>query len=117
MLSSHSKKRHRNESGQAAVEMALALPFLIWLLFYMLNAFHTMHSSHIAQKYAAMSLWERIAYRSKFVVDDADNRFHGKEFMAVRFLDKDGRSLPARKIVVGPSRVNVVVGICREPGC
>ena len=106
----------RGKSGQAAIEMALALPLLIWLLFYMVNAFYTIHTSHIAQKYAAMSLWSRVAYRSKFVVDDDQNVLHGKEFMAVQYEGTDGKP-PERKIVTGPSEVHAVVGLCREPNC
>lgn len=117
-------RKRKGERGQAAVEMALALPFLIWLVFYMINAFHTIHTAHIGQKYAAMSLWERIAYRSKFVCDDVGSGtpvFHHKEFMAVQY-ENDANSPgagkpPQRKIIFGPSTVHSVVGICREPGC
>lgn len=106
----------KNKKGQATIELALALPMLIWLIFYTINSYHTMHTSHVGQKYAAMSLYERTANRAKIVVDDRDNRLHGREFMAVQYTDSNGRS-PKRKILSGPSEVNTIVGICREPGC
>ncbi len=106
----------QNQRGQATIELALALPFLIWLIFYSINAFHSLHTSHIGQKYAAMSLYERTANRAKFIVDDRENRVHGRDFMAVQYTDQNGRN-PQRKILVGPSEVNSIVGICREPGC
>ncbi len=106
----------RNNKGQATIELALSLPFLIWLIFYAINAFHSLHTSHIGQKYAAMSLYERTSNRAKIVVDDRENRAHGREFMAVQYLDANGAT-PKRKILVGPSEVNAVVGICREPAC
>jgi hypothetical protein len=109
-------RNKRNTRGQATIELALALPFLIWLIFYTINAFHTLHTSHVGQKYAAMSLYERISNRAKIVVDDRDNRLHNREFMAVEYVDSSGRR-PRRKILVGPSEVNSVVGICREPAC
>jgi hypothetical protein len=112
MLKANNKKRR----GQATIELALSLPFLIWLIFYTINAFHALHTSHVAQRYAAMSLYERMANRAKFVVDDRENRLHGREFMAVQYMDMNGRA-PRRKILVGPSEVNAVVGICREPAC
>jgi len=102
--------------GQAAIELALSLPWLIWLIFYTFNAFHMSHTAHIAQKYSAMSLWERIAYRSKFVVDDVQNQLHNREFMAVEYVGPDGRPVK-RKIVLGPSEIKAIVGICREPNC
>jgi len=108
-------KQSKNK-GQATIELALSLPFLIWLIFYTINSFHTLHTSHVGQKYAAMSLYERTANRAKFVVDDRDNRIHNREFMAVQYTDTSGRS-PKRKILSGPSEVNTIVGICREPGC
>jgi hypothetical protein len=106
----------RGQSGQATIELALALPFLIWLIFYTINAYHSLHTAHVGQKYAAMSLYERTANRAKIVVDDRENRLHGREFMAVQYIDAGGGA-PKRKIVVGPAEVNAVVGICREPGC
>jgi len=109
------RKRH-NAKGQATIELALALPFLIWLIFYTLNAFHSMHTAHVAQKYAAMSLYDRVGNRAKFVVDDREGQLHGKEFMAVQYLSENG-NLPERKILFGPIRINAVVGICREPAC
>lgn len=115
MLVLQTKKRHA-QKGQATIELALSLPFLIWLIFYTINAFHTLHTSHVGQRYAAMSLYERTANRAKIVVDDRENRLHNREFMAVQYMDKNGGK-PKRKILVGPSDVNAVVGICREPAC
>ncbi len=112
----HPPKRLKTEKGQATIELALSLPFLIWLIFYTINAFHTLHTSHIGQKYAAMSLYERAANRAKIVVDERENRLHNREFMAVQYMDRNGAK-PKRKILVGPSEVNAVVGICREPAC
>ncbi len=109
-------KLRTNRRGQATIELALSLPFLIWLIFYAINAFHTLHTSHVGQKYAAMSLYERTSNRAKMVVDDRENQVHGREFMAVQYMDANGGA-PKRKILVGPSDVNVVVGVCREPGC
>jgi hypothetical protein len=107
------KSNRKTQSGQAAIEMALALPFLIWLLFYTFNAFHLLHTAHVAQKYAAMSLYDRIANRAKFVIDEREG-LHNREFMAVRYTDENGRP-PVRKILVGPATINTIVGICREP--
>jgi hypothetical protein len=108
--------RRRHRKGQATIELALSLPFLIWLIFYALNAFHTLHTSHMGQKYAAMSLYERTANRAKIMIDDRENQLHGRAFMAVQYLDANGAP-PKRKILIGPSTVNSVVGICREPAC
>jgi hypothetical protein len=108
--------RRKSRRGQATIELAMSLPFLIWLIFYAINAFHTLHTAHVAQKYAAMSLYERTSNRAKFMVDDRENQVHGREFMAVQYMDANGGA-PKRKILVGPSNVNVVVGVCREPAC
>ena len=110
------QKYFKNRNGQAAIEMALSLPFLIWLMYYTINAFYMIHSSHTAQKYAAMGLYQRLDNRSKFVVDDVTNSTFTKSFMAVRYTDTEG-NLPLRKILVGPTRVNNIIGICREPDC
>lgn len=110
-------KRKRHSRGQAVVEMALSLPFLIWLIYYTLNAFYTIHSSHIAQKYAAMSLYQRLNNRSKIVVDDVANTVVEREFIAVQYVEPDTNRPPQRKIITGPNPVNNIVGICREPRC
>jgi hypothetical protein len=107
---------YSNQKGQAAIELALSLPFLIWLIFYTINAFYSIHTAHVGQKYAAMSLYDRISHRAKFVVDDREGRLHGKEFMAVQYQDAEG-GVPKRKILTGPIEINTVIGICREPGC
>lgn len=109
--------RHRKgQKGQAAIEMALSLPFLIWLLYYTLNAFYAIHTSHVAQKYAAMGLAERLDNRAKFVVDGVQNQLVPVDYMAVQYMDEQG-GVPRRKIVRGPSEVRNIIGICREPGC
>jgi len=96
--------------------MALSLPFLIWLVFYTINAFYSIHTAHVAQKYAAMNLWQRVDKRAKFVVDDVVNQLHNREFMAVKYNEPDG-SVPRRKINSGPILILNIVGLCREPGC
>ena len=106
----------RSERGQAVIEMAMAMPFLIWLMYYTINAFYMIHSSHVAQKYAAMNMYQRLDNRSKFSVDDVAGRPFSREFIAVQYMDPDGK-IPQRKILIGPNKVNNVVGICREPGC
>ncbi len=106
----------KNNKGQAAIEMALSLPLIIWLTYYTINAFYSVHTAHVAQKYAALSLWQRIDNRAKFVVDDVANQLHGREYMAVRYTDSEGQS-PKRKIVQGGNTIFNVIGICREPGC
>lgn len=108
--------KSRRNTGQATIEMAVALPLIIWLLYYTINAFYSVHTAHVAQKYAAMSLWQRVNNRSKYVMDDLANRLHNREFMAVQYTDEDG-NVPRRKIVRGPVVILNTVGICREPGC
>lgn len=114
-------KRLRAKKGQAAIELGLALPFLIWLIFYTINAFHAIHTSHVGQKFAAMNLYQRLQNRAKFVVDQYANGYqgvlHGKEFMAVEYTDSNGRN-PRRHIVTESGdavRVLTAVGICMEP--
>lgn len=105
--------------GQAAIETGLALPFLIYLLYYTINAFHAVHTAHVGQKYAAMNMYQRLNNRSKFVVDDVANRVFDREFMAIQYTDTDGE-IPKRKILLdpdAPTRIFNIVGICREPGC
>lgn len=110
-------KTRLNHRGQAVVEMALAMPFLIWLIYYTLNAFYTIHSSHIAQKYSAMNLYQRLNNRSKISVDDINRTVVNREFIAVQYMEPEANRPPQRKIIAGPNAVNNVVGICREPGC
>jgi Flp pilus assembly protein TadG len=105
--------------GQAAIEAALALPMLIYLLYYTLNAFQAIHTSHTGQKYAAMNLYQRLDNRSKFAVDDIAQQAFTKTFMAVQYTNVD-QTLPGRRILLehqGAIRLNNVVGICREPMC
>lgn len=111
------KRSHRiGSNGQATIETALALPFLIWLIFYTLNAFHTIHTSHVAQRFAAMNLAQRMQNRAKFIMDDKDNQLHNRGFMAVRYMDPEGKPV-VRKILFGPTQIISIVGVCREPGC
>lgn len=110
------KRVLHNRRGQAAIEMALSLPFLIWLTYYTINAFYSIHSNHVAQKYAAMGLYQRLNNRAQFAVDDVANTTFTRAFMAVRYTNAEG-DVPLRKILIGPSRVNNIVGICREPDC
>lgn len=108
-----------NQQGQAAVEMAFALPLLIWLIYYTINAFLTIHTSHVAQKAAAISLYQRLANRAKFEVDEVAGTTHGNAFMAVQYTDPSGAA-PQRKILLqteNPPRALNVVGICKEPVC
>lgn len=112
------KKAAKKNRGQATIEMALALPIIITLIFYTINAYYTIHTAHVGQRYAAMNLYQRLNYRSKFVMDDLNNKaqLHNKTFMAVQYGDTEAAP-PKRKIIQGPVEINNVVGICREPGC
>ena len=111
------RKDRNKQAGQTVVEMALSLPLIIWLLYYVINAFYSTHTAHIGQKYAAMWLWKRVDNRAKFVMDDVANKLHDKEYMAVQFTEEDG-SLPRRRIVSqAGTTLSEVAGICREPGC
>ncbi len=105
--------------GQATIELALSLPFLIWLISYTFNAYYMMHTSHVGQKYAAMHLYKSLNNRAQFVVDGADpaNPYvHGKKFMAIQYIDSSGE-VPKRRILFAPRPITNVVGICREPDC
>jgi hypothetical protein len=109
-------KYGRRQKGQAAIEMALSLPFVIWLIYYTINAFYSIHTAHVAQKYAAMGLYTRLDNRAKFVVDDVADQLVPVDYMAVQYLDDQGGP-PRRKIIKGPTQINSIIGICREPGC
>lgn len=106
----------KNKRGQATIELALSLPFLIWLISYTFNAYYMLHTAHVGQKYAAMNLYKRLNNRAQFVMDDVDNDLHGKKFMAVKYVDGSGDS-PRRRILFAPKPIENTVGICREPGC
>lgn len=109
----------KSRKGQAAIETGLALPFFIFLLYYTINAFHSLHTSHVGQKYAAMNMYQRLNHRAQFAVDDVENRVINKEFIAVQYTDSEGE-IPKRRILLDPTvptRILNVVGICREPGC
>ncbi len=106
----------RKDAGQATIELALTLPFLIWLLAYTFNAFYMMHTAHVGQKYAAMHLYKRLNNRAQFVMDDVDNNLVSKKFMAVQYVDGTGAA-PKRRIMFAPKPIENTVGICREPGC
>jgi hypothetical protein len=110
-------KQMKKKNGQAVVEMAFAMPFIIWLVYYTLNAFYTIHTSHVAQKYSAMNLYQRLSNRSKFAVDDFAKTTVSRGFIAVQYTDPNSNKVPERKIIAGPNAVNNIVGICREPEC
>lgn len=115
----HWSKHLTSRSGQAAIETGLALPFFIFLLYYTINAFHSMHTSHVGQKYAAMNMYQRLNHRAQFAVDDLEQRVITKQFIAVQYTDAEGE-VPKRRILldpVVPTRILNVVGICREPDC
>jgi hypothetical protein len=112
-------KRKMHKNGQAAIEMALSLPFVVFLLYYTINAFYTIHTAHVGQKNAAMNLYQRLNHRAQFAVDDLEGRVFNKTFMAVQYQNEDG-SLPKRRILLSPAQppeINTTVGICREPAC
>lgn len=108
------------KAGQATIEMALTLPFLIWLISYTFNAYYMMHTAHVGQKYAAMHLYKRLNNRAQFVMDDGngpgESSLHGKKFMAMQFVDESGE-LPKRRIMFAPRTIDNVVGLCREADC
>lgn len=102
--------------GQATIELALTLPFLIWLIAYTFEAYHSIHTSHVAQRYAAMNVWKRLDNRAQFVKDDVDNQPVSRNFFAVQYTDTDGK-VPRRRIMFGPMEMDNIMGVCREPGC
>jgi len=109
----------KNNRGQAAIEMGLALPFIIFLLYYTINAFHSIHTAHVGQKYAAMSMYQRLGNRAQFAVDDVANRTFTRSFIAVEYQTPEGE-LPRRRILLdskSPTEIRSRVGICREPDC
>jgi hypothetical protein len=113
----------KNKKGQAAIEMALCLPFIVWLIYYTLNAYHMIHTSHVAQKFAAQNLYQRLENRAQFVVDQVAGNGRGqlvdKSFLAVEYEDPETNRPPKRRILLDPFRTEMVnrVGICREPDC
>lgn len=112
-------KKLKSVRGQAAVETALALPFLIYLMYYTINAYHSLHTGHVAEKYAAMNMYERLDNRAQFAVDGVDKRVFDKTFIAVQYTTAEGNA-PRRRILLTPrfpTSINVIAGICREPGC
>jgi len=113
-------KRLKSRKGQAVVEMAITLPFLIWLIYYTINAYYSMRTAQVGQKYAAMSLYQRTDYRAIFVVDkvaDPAGRLAARNFLAVQYQNPNEQNTPKRKIVKGPISIQTTVGICREPRC
>ncbi len=105
--------------AKAAIEMGLALPFMIYLLYYTVNAFHSMHTSHVGQRAAAMDMYQRLGFRAQFAVDDVADRTFDRTFIAVQYTDQDG-NVPRRRIILDSpqgTRMLNIIGICREPGC
>jgi Flp pilus assembly protein TadG len=113
--SSHSRAPRRNR-GQAVIELALSLPFLILLIFFTFNSFHMLHTSHVAQRYAAMNVYQRIQNRTQFVFDDVANQEITRGFAAAQYMESDGNP-PQRKIVRNLQKIQAAFGICRETGC
>lgn len=111
------KRFNKNQKGQAVIEMALSLPFLIWLIYYTINAYLMIHTASIGQKSAAMSLYQRLDKRAIYAVDGVEQTLTQRNFMAVQYRDPASNSTPIRKILVGPVNINATVGICREPRC
>ncbi len=114
------KKLLRCRKGQAAIETGLSLPFLVFLLYYTINAYHMIHTSHVAQRYAAMNMYERLDNRAVFVVDDVAKQLITKNFIGVQYMDANGGAPPVRRIIFNSPNQNVVnnaVGICMEPSC
>lgn len=118
-MTTAAKFKALNNKGQAAIEMGLALPFMIFLLYYTVNAFHAMHTAHVGQRSAAMNMYERLGHRAQFAVDDKANRVFDRTFIAVQYTDQEG-DIPRRRILLDsatPTRMLNIIGICREPGC
>ena len=103
-----------SSKGQAVVELALALPILVLLIAYTLNAYLMMHTSHVGQRYAGMNLMARTNHRAQLVFDDVEGREVTRGFMAVQALDDDGQA-PRRRIVLNDRDIVSIMGICREP--
>lgn len=106
----------RGKKGQAAIETALALPFVISLIYYTLNAYHSISTAQTGQKFSAMNLYQRLQNRAKFAVDAVENDLHGREFMAVQYTETSG-ALPKRRILLegsSGSEINVSIGVCKE---
>jgi len=114
-------KTLRNSKGQAVVEMAISLPFIIWMIYYTLNAYYTMRTSQVGQKYAAMNLHQRLDYRAIYAVDKVAEPERGRiatrEFIAVQYQNSEDQNTPKRKIIKNPISIETTIGICREPGC
>lgn len=106
-----------NKKGQAVIEMALSLPFIIWLIYYTINSYYALRTAQVGQKYAAMNLHQRLDHRAIFVVDGVERQLATKNFLAVQYQNAEGGTTPKRKIVRGPINIETIVGICREPEC
>lgn len=100
--------------GQAVVELAFALPVMVLLIAYTLNAYLMMHTTHVSQRYAVMNVLARANHRAQLVFDDVDRSEVTRGFIAVKALDDDGQA-PRRRIVLNDRELVSIVGICREP--
>lgn len=111
------KQNRKKQKGQAVIEMALALPWIIWLFFYTINAYQQIKTHHVAQKYAAMNMYQRLRNQAKFNTDrlNTTGEAHGQTFMAVQYMDAASGDVPKRKIIFGPTDVVNIVGTCLEP--
>ena len=107
----------KQNRGQAVVEMAISLPFIIWLIYYTIQGYLAMRTAQVGQKYAAMNLHQRIDHRAIFVVDGVRRQLANRNFLAVQYQNPEDGKTPKRKIVRGPISIETTVGICREPRC
>jgi hypothetical protein len=82
-----------NRKGQAVIEMALSLPFIIWLIYYTINSYYALRTAQVGQKYAAMNLHQRLDHRAIFVVDGVERQLATKNFLAVQYQNADGGTL------------------------
>lgn len=110
----------KNKKGQAAIEMAFALPFLIFLIYHTIIAYIAIHTSHVAQHAAANNLHERVQNRAVVGIDQLATDGGApvsRQFMGVEYEGVGGGRPPRRRIDAGQIEIRNIVGICREPDC